>query len=318
MNRSFERVALGVLLLLFAVCSVQVKAQGATTPLTYGKPGSGRVLVIGCVTKDPKYNYGRMQGIAEYVLEKMSDMDVDAIEVFTVDAPEKMARLLRSGRVDWVSATPFNAVRYTERSGGEILLAKSQGDRAWYQSVFFARADSGIKSMQDLIGKTIAFEKPDSTSAYYLPVTMLKAAGLPLVQLDSVRATPPDNAIGYVFSGDESNSTLWVHKRLVDAAAFSDADWNSSFITPQSLRNDMTIFERSRQLPRSVEIVSSQLPDALKKRLKQILLNAPADPDAQSALNQYYWATGFSELTAEMHDALESIRTAVDTTDSTH
>ncbi len=310
-------MAQGVLLLLLIVSGIRIQAQGATTPLTYGNPGTGRVLVIGCVTNDPKYNYGRMQGIAEYVLDKMRDVDIDAVEVFTVDSPEKMARLLRSGRVDWVSATPFNAIRYTDQSGGEILLAKAQSDRAWYQSVFFARRDSGITSLQDLVGKTIAFEKPDSTSAYFLPMTMLKAAGLPLIQLDSVRSIPPDNAIGYVFSGEETNSTLWVHKRLVAAAVFSDADWNTAYIMPLSLRDDMAIFERSGQLPRSVEIVNAALPEPIKQRLKEILLAAPADPDAQAALNQYYRATGFSELTTDMRSALESVRVNVNVVTST-
>lgn len=283
----------------------------------YGEPGSGRVLVIGSVTNDPKYNYGRMQGIAEYVLDKMRDVDVDAVEVLTVDTPEKMTRLLRSGRVDWVSATPFNALKYTEQSGGEILLAKAQRDRAWYQSVFFARRDSGIAALPDLLGKTIAFENPGSTSAYFLPVTMLRSAGLTLVQLDSVRATPPDNAIGYVFSGDETNSTLWVHKRLVDAAVFSDADWSTPYIMPPALRDDLAIFERSRQLPRSVEVVSAALPDSIKSRLKEILLAAPADSDAQAALKQYYGATSFSELTTDMRSALESIRVKVEAVSAT-
>lgn len=276
--------------------------------LTYGEHDAGRVLVIGCVTNDPKYNYGRMQGIAQYVLHKMEDLHVDAVEVFTVDEPSRMANLLRSGRVDWVSATPFTALRYVEEAGGEIILAKSQYGEAWYESIFFARKDSPIRSLEDLRGKSIAFEKPDSTSAYFLPVAMLAAAGLPLVQLENVRTPPPADSVGYVFSGDESNSTLWVHKKLVDAAAYSDSDWESEWIAPPALRDDLVVFARSRRLPRSVEIVSHTLPQPLKHRLKEILLNAPADPDAEAALKQYYRATGFSELTEDMHTALEDIR----------
>jgi len=283
-------------------------AQTPIAPLKYGDHVGGRVLVIGTVTTNPKFNYGRMQGIAEHVLEHMSDIGVDSVEVFTVDKPEKMSRLLLDGRVDWVSATPFNAVRFADNGGGEMLLAKATRGRAWYQSVFFTRKDQPLRSLDGLRGKTIAFEKPGSTSAFFIPVTMLAEAGLSLVQLDSVRDKPPKDAVGYLFSGEESNSTLWVHKGLVDAAVFSDDDWDSEYITPPKLRADLVIFERSQRLPRSVEVVRSSLPEPIKQRLKQVLLAAPEDPDATAALNQYYHATGFSEINAEMRKAFDGIR----------
>lgn len=300
---------------LWAVLSILIFVSGpawAQSGPTYGSHEAGRVLVIGCVTNDPKYNYGRMQGIAEYVLGHMGDAGVDAVEVFTVDKPEKMVRLLRDGRVDWVSATPFTAVRYVDEAQGRIILAKAQRGRAWYQSVFFARKDSSVATLQDLIGKTIAFEKPTSTSAYFIPMTMLMEAGLPLVQLDSVRSNPPKDAIGYVFSGEEANSSLWVHKKLVDAAVYSDADWTSNWSAPKSVRDDLKIFARSDRFPRSVEIVSSSLPDAIAQRLGEVLMASVSDDDAAAALEQYYGATGFSPLSDEMRSSLDGIREQID------
>ena len=303
------RFFLTAVLLLVSAFAI---AQTPVARLKYGDHGSGRVLVIGTVTNNPKFNYGRMQGMAEYVLEHMRDLDVDSVEVYSVGTPEKMIRLLQDGRVDWVSATPFNAVRFADKGKGEFLLAKAQHGKMWYQTVFFSRADASINSLKDLLGKTIAFEKPSSTSAYFLPAAMLTAAGLPLVQLDSIRDKPPVDKIGYLFSGEESNATLWVHKRLVDAAVFSDADWQSDYSTPRALRDDLKIFERSRRLPRSVEVVRAGLPDEIKDRLKQVLMAAPGDPDAKAALNEYYRATAFVEINSEMLEAFDLIRQNMD------
>ncbi|MFK7886993.1 MAG: phosphate/phosphite/phosphonate ABC transporter substrate-binding protein [Gammaproteobacteria bacterium] len=309
MNTLFRLSSLVALSCLLALSAFSAGAQSGQT---YGSPGKGRVLVIGSVTTDPKYTYGRMQGIAEYVLSHMDDIGVDAVEVFTVDKPDKMIRLLRDGRVDWVSATPFTAVRYVDEANGQIILAKQQSEKAWYESVFFTRKDSGLQSLEDLVGKTIAFEKPTSTSAYFIPVSMIHELGLPLVPLDNLRAKPPRDAIGYVFSGEEANSSLWVHKKLVDAAVYSDADWTSEWILPGSLRDELRIFARSDRLPRSVEIVSSALPEAISQRLSEVLLAAADDADAAGALDQYYRATGFSEFTAEMAAALDGIREQID------
>jgi phosphonate transport system substrate-binding protein len=297
----------GLIVLLVAITLVAAPAH-AQSGVTYGSHDDGHVLVIGCVTNDPKYNYGRMQGIAEYVLGHLSDVGVGAVEVFTVDKPEKMIRLLRDGRVDWVSATPFSAIRYVDDADGRIILAKQQRGQAWYESVFFTHKDSNLTALEDLKGKTIAFEKPTSTSAYFIPVSMFRERGLRLVPLDNIRAKPPADAVGYVFSGEEANSSLWVHKKLVDAAVYSDSDWSSEWITPKAVREDLTIFERSERFPRSVEIVSSDLPETISDRLRDVLLGAAADQDAAAAMDQYYGATGFSLLTDEMRASMNGIR----------
>lgn len=299
------------LLLALVHLAVPVAAQttgAGTNKITYGAQAEGRMLVLGCVTNQPKFNYGRMQGIAEYVLARMGDEGLSGVEVFTVDSAEKMTRLLRDGRVDWVSATPYSAVTYMDQANAEILLAKEQYGEAWYHAVFFARNDSGIKTFDDLLGKTIAFEKPSSTSAYFVPAAILRQAGVRLVQLDSVRDKPPSDAVGYLFSGDESNSSIWVHKGIVDAAAFSDRDWSSDWIMPGSFREDLSVFHRSSEIPRSVEVVRSGLPESLKTRLQDILLAAPDDPDAAPALKNYYHATGFHEIDDDIRLALDNIR----------
>lgn len=302
--------------LLTALAAVIAMAAAATQHggpgvVTYGDASGGRVLVIGCVTNNPKYNYGRMQGIAEYVLDHMRDLGIDAVEVFTVDTDDKMLRLLRDGRVDWVSATPFSAVRYVDEAQGELLLAKSQGGRSWYHSVFVTRRDSGIDTLQDLVGRTVAFEKPDSTSAFFLPVNLLRDAGIPTVELRSLGASPPPDAVGYVFSGEEANSTLWVHKGLVAATAFGDGDWESNYIVPQAVRGDLKVFARSHRVPRRLEIVKSSLDPVIKARLQNTLLAAPADPDAAAALEQYFHTTGFREIDDELRDAMARLRAVV-------
>lgn len=316
-DMSASRIFVPGLWVLVVCITLATQAAFAQSGVTYGSHDTGRVLVIGCVTNDPKYNYGRMQGIAEYVLDHLRDVGVDAVEVFTVDKPDKMIRLLRDGRVDWVSATPFTAIRYVDDANGRIILAKQQRGQAWYESVFFTHKDNRLTSLEDLKGKTIAFEKPTSTSAYFIPVSMFRKRGLQLVQLDNVRAKPPADAVGYVFSGEEANSSLWVHKKLVDAAVYSNADWSSDWITPKSLRDDLSIFARSERFPRSVEIVGSDLPEPVADRLREVLLGAATDQDAAGAMEQYYGATGFSLLTDEMRASMNGIRSLRDEIEGT-
>lgn len=58
------------------------------------------------------------------------------------------------------------------------------------------------------------------------------------------------DAVGYVFARSELNISTWVHKRLADAGAMSDLDWNNPRRMPEAFRRDMvTIGRTTRFLP---------------------------------------------------------------------
>ncbi|MEM7083364.1 MAG: phosphate/phosphite/phosphonate ABC transporter substrate-binding protein [Pseudomonadota bacterium] len=278
----------------------------------YGDASSSKRLVIGSVTNAPKYNFGQMQGISRYMLERVRDLGVEAIMVVTIDSHEQMTEMLRDGHVDWVSATPYAAIKYEREAGAQFLLTKKNRGRGAYHSVFFARSDSNIQGIGDLVGKTIAFEKPGSTSAYFLPAIELLGAGFRLVRLESHRHPPPPDAIGYLFSGDEVNSSTWVHKRIVDAAAFSNEDWGSEWRTPAAFRQDMSIFYRTTDVPRSLDILRAGIDPLLRTRIQQSLLDLNNHPDAQDILHGYYGASEFALITEAQQQALDKIRGDMD------
>ena len=52
--------------------------------------------------------------------------------------------------------------------------------RVYYISVMVVRADSGIKSLEDMKGHSLAWADPNSTSGYLIPSATLKAQGIKL------------------------------------------------------------------------------------------------------------------------------------------
>jgi phosphonate transport system substrate-binding protein len=65
---------------------------------------------------------------------------------------------------------------------GRLVLRRWQRGKAEYQSLIFAKKDSGINSLQDLRGKVIAFEDPESTSGHFLPRFFLVKRGFKMVE----------------------------------------------------------------------------------------------------------------------------------------
>lgn len=277
----------------------------------YGDQTSERRLVIGSVTNAPKYNFGQMKRLSLYMLEQIRELGIDAVMVVTIETHEQMVELLRKGHVDWVAATPYAALMYEREADAELVLTKKSRGRGAYRSVFFARNDANIESLDDLVGRTIAFEKPGSTSAYFLPAMELISAGFTLVELKSPRDRAPDGAVGYVFSGDEVNSSTWVHKRITDAAAFSNADWESDWRMPHGFRRDLSIFHETDEVPRSLEVLRPGIDPLLRSQIVSSLMALNNAEDAPEILQGYYGASDFSALTSDQLDSLEKIRRAV-------
>ncbi len=267
-----------------------------------------QTLVIGKVSSNPKKHYRYLKPMADYVVKRMEDLGVREAAVLMARDNRQMVKYLKQGKVDWVTETVFSAVIFQEKAGAEPLLRKWKKGVPDYYSIFIARKDSGINALSDLKGKTIAFEDPGSTTAFFLPAIALIKDGLRLVELNSPRESSPTDAVGYVFAKQEINIATWVHKGLVDAGAYSNLDFNKEDHTPKAFRKDFNIFYRTDPFPRAIELVNKNMDPRIKARLKQLLLNADKDPRARSALRAYQKTTKFDELDENTLARLEEAR----------
>lgn len=289
--------------------------------LCAGKPNSGvaadgntetnspkQTLVIGKVTENPKKHYRYMKPIADYVVGHMKDLGIREAKVLMAKDIRQMASYLKQDKVDWVTETCFPAVILQEKADAEILLRKWKKGVPEYHTIFFTRQDSGIDSLDNIQGKTIAFEDPGSTTAYFIPAWILLQRGYKLVQMASVRETPGAGMVGFVFSEQEINSSTWTHRGLVDLGALSNLDWEKDDHMRQVQRKEMKIIFESKPFPRAIELVRKNLDPAIKLRLKTVLLAADKDPKAQKALKAYQKTKKFDELDERGWAALEEAR----------
>src|SRR3546814_17114366 len=125
-----------------------------------------------------------------------------------------MASYLRRGRVDWVTETAGTAMQLQQQAGAVPMLITERNGVNRYHSVFFARRDSNIGSLEDLPGHSIAFQNSASTSAYFVPATELLAPGLPMEILLSPIAPRAAGPVGDLFARYELNLSTCVDKRI--------------------------------------------------------------------------------------------------------
>ena len=290
---------------LLLALAPQARAQAVPPSGPLGDDES--VLVLGRVSDDPKSHYDELKPLLDYVVPRMAVVGIRSGRILMARDLQQMGSYMRRGRVDWVTETSGNAVLLERRANARSLLITERDGASSYHSVFFVRRDSPVRTLQDLTGRSVAFQNPYSTSAYYLPASTLLDQGLQLELLLSPMDRVAPDTVGYLFARTELNITTWVHKRLVDVGVLSNLDWANPQRMPPAFVADFRVVGESDEVPRAIVLSRSGMDPKIEDRLRQVLLEASVDPDAGEALRRFLGTSRFIPVSAADRRALDRL-----------
>ena len=295
---------------LFALLLALSIFAGAV-PRAAAVDGQRHILVLGRISDDPKTHYEQLKPLLDYVVPRMADVGIREGRVLMARDAQQMASYLRRGQVDWVTETAGTAMLLQQRGNAQPLLQTERDGVSRYRTVFFVRRDSGLKTLEDLRGRSVAFQNNASTSAYFVPAIELLRRKMSLSLLLSPMDKPSDGTVGYVFARSELNIGAWVHKHLVDAGTMSDIDWNNPVRVPPSFRKDLEVIYTTEPVPRALEMVRGDLDPRVQARLREVLMEAASDPRAREALQYFFRTTRFIAVDDDTRQVLERLRIGV-------
>jgi phosphonate transport system substrate-binding protein len=267
------------------------------------------VLTLGRISDDPKKHYAQLKPLLDYVVPRLADAGIREGRILMARDRAQMVSHLRHHRVDWVTETAGMAMQLQALSGARPLLLTKRGGASQYRSLVIVRAGAPMRSLDDLAGRSIAFEHIASTSAYLLPAAQLLRAGLSLQPLATLGDQPAGQGVGYLFAHSEANIAIWVDKGLVDAGAISSLGWDNPDAVPPSLRTRLRVVHASPPAPRALELTRAGLDPAVTARLREVLLAAADDPDGAPALRAFFGATDFLPIDDAVRRQLDALRT---------
>lgn len=270
--------------------------------------GESLRVVIGRISEKPREHFIRMRSMADYMATELAADGVTGVDVVLVDSLEEMRELLATGRVDFLSETAFMAVSLVEAGVAEMALREWKQGVPEYHTVFFTRSDSGIETIGELAGRTIAFEDPGSTSAYMIPRAALEMAGMELIPLDQPGDSVPSDQVGYVFAEGEINIVAWVHRGLADAGVVSNLDWDNDEETPSFLKDDLVVIHETQPIIRSLLLMRSDLDPALKARISEVLLGMHETEAGNRAMREYFKVSRYDPIDPSSAGNMEIIR----------
>ncbi|MCG3268763.1 phosphonate ABC transporter substrate-binding protein [Yoonia sp. I 8.24] len=219
---------------------------------------------------------------------------------------------LLGGTLDmaWMGASSYAAIYIQDETAVEPVLVKINLDGSYgYHSIGFARADSGITSLEDMQGRTFGFGDPNSTSGYLIP-------SIEIPQQTGATMESGDYFGEVKFTGGHEQTIVAVNNGDVDGGvtwADGQGEWEDGY-NSGALRkavdaglidmNDLVEIWRSAPIPEGPIVLRSELPQDVKDKMTA-LVDALHDVDPDCAYGVAAGESlGFDPIT---HDAYTSI-----------
>jgi ABC-type phosphate/phosphonate transport system substrate-binding protein len=169
---------------------------------------SDETILLGAVAYDAKV-VTIWEGIREHFNNEGAPMDFVLFSNY-----ERQVDLLLQGHIDIAWNTPLAHVRVREATKNKSLSLGMRDSDQDFHARIIVRSDSGINSLKDLEGKTLAVGSRDSTQARILPLHFLRQEG---VNLEKVKLLKFDTDVGK--HGDTGSSEMDVLESLADGHA---------------------------------------------------------------------------------------------------
>lgn len=242
-------VGVAVLSLLLAGCS----AGNAAAPSASASPVTLR-FGVPPDEADPAWSE-HMRPVADQIAKATGT----TVELLRTSDYLTIIAALRAKKLDIAIIGPMPTV-IAERDGGVEPLVTVQG--APVRATIICSPRSGVRTLAQIKGHSIAFVDPGSTSGNYIPRLLLERAG---VDVASLKVT---------YAGGHDAAVLSVKQGSTDCAA------NSSLLLPLMVKShtistsDYRIIAQSDPLPiNSVVLARSGLSSALKTKIADVLLS---------------------------------------------
>ncbi len=259
--------------------------------------------------QDRMNSYACLQGYAEEALGV-------PVKLFAPADYDGVIQGLLGGTIDmaWLGASGYAKVYLTDPEAVSPVLVKANLDGSFvYHSIGIARADSGIKTLEDVKGKVFGFGDPNSTSGYLIPsVEIPQATGGTMESGDY---------FGEVrFTGGHEQTIVAVNNGDIDAGvtwADGQGNWEDGY-NSGALRkavdaglvdmNNLVQIWMSKPIPEGPVVVRNALPETVKATMTSLVEGLQAaDPDCAYGVAAGDTA-GFVPIAHDYYESIIEVR----------
>lgn len=251
----------GVLIILLISFSAFLIGRSITGKVVDGGREEIKVLKMGLIPAD---DAEEMLRAYEPVKKYLSDKLGIPVEIQVTSDYTAAIEAMKYRHIDMAWFGPFSYIIASNVAGAEAIVngVRRSDGKSDYHSIIVVNANSGIESLKDLKGKTFAFVDHASTSGNLMPRKILTENGI----------DPEKDFANYFYAGTHNAVEYAIANGKVDAGADSDNSYSRMVSAGEIDPKVNKIIYRSESLPGSPIVVRGNLPEELKEKITQALL----------------------------------------------
>jgi phosphonate transport system substrate-binding protein len=187
----------------------------------------------------------------------------------------------RKAEVGWLGPKAYVEASNNNYANVEpIAQMKAQSGALGYRACLIAHADSDIFTPEDIGGKSFAFNDPNSTSGYLLPMTFF---------LLEMGVDPKRHFSKLSFSGSHEASMLAVANKKVEVASTNLSDMQQITREGKVPRGVLRVIWVSKLIPNDPVVVRKDLAASLRSAIQESLVTMKdRNPEAFAQAGAYF------------------------------
>jgi len=249
----------------------------------------------------------------EYLSERLG-MDV---ELFPASDYAGVMQGLLAGQLEYagLGSSGFAGIYLQDPEAVEPLFTTMQIDGSLgYYSMMYTLADSGIESLEDMEGKTLAFADPNSTSGYLVP--SFELANEEGIDMENYFAETGfggghEQAVVAVLNGQYDAGVTWSSGVGDKAEGYSRGNLRSMVDKDMLDMSELNIIWQSNLITNGPNVIRKDLPQELKDMVAGAMLRLPVEnPDCFQAIAQGD-ARGYFPVGVDFYEPIINMRKAL-------
>ncbi len=241
----------------------------------------------------------KAEALEVFLENRLGGIDV---EIVVPTAYETIIEGMRFGHIDAAFMDTGPAWIIHSRTGAEAVLAEVVNGKVNYQATIWAKVDNdSIQSLEDTLGKRVAFTSITGSSGFVRPMGTLVTSGYVNIQGDDIIALKKaliDSFESHTFAGGYKAALEMLLNDNVDVAFGSD-------MGPQKYLDEadqakLRVVTTIGPVPSHVFMVSADMSDSTKAALVDAMIQLNYE-DNNAILQNLYGAEALLPTTTEMH-----------------
>lgn len=195
-----------------------------------------------------------------------------------------------------------------------VVVPQEKDGSIFYIAAMVVRKDSGINSIDDMTGHSLAFTDPNSASGYLIPSVTLRAKGIDLADGKYFSRTGfsggHEQGVIAVLNRQWDACVVWTSGQGDEATGFTRGVLRSMVDKGMLKMSDVEVIWKSGKVPNGPWTVRSALPSDLKQEFRAFMLDLPLyHKDIYDSIEQGT-GVGYQDATLDTYKEMIELREA--------